>query len=361
MVMSGIDQQDAHPQGTDLVRRVRWPRVIGVALCAGAILPTLLEGGNRPIYWLLTFYFIAVWPQLAFFHASRARSPLAAERINLWIDSLHAGFWIAAVQLQPMPSAALWMATSLSNVTVGGVRFLLMGWTGHLTGMAIGVVVWGFGFQQHSSLTVQLSTLPLLLAYPWLMGQMMFEQAMKLKRSRRELRYLSEHDALSGVHNRRYFDHALHQAFSQYLRHPRPLTLLICDVDAFKQINDQHGHGVGDEVIRQLGAALTNCARAGDTVARLGGDEFVVLLSDANEEQAALYAARVQEELDTLLRASGTVTACLSFGTSMADRQWLDHEHWLEQADAALYRRKRASTRFRTTADSASSEPALSH
>ncbi|GAB3185448.1 diguanylate cyclase domain-containing protein [Hydrogenophaga aquatica] len=341
MSAPGNDHTSNKPQGLELVRRNRWPRVAGVTLCAIAILAAMLERGNHPMYWVATFVTIALWPQIAYLHASRSPDPLKAERLNLWLDSAHVGFWMAAIHFQPMPTAALLMATSLSNVTVGGLRFLALGWAGHLTGAGLGVLFWGAHWAPQSSVAVQLATLPLLLAYPWLMGQLMFKQAMQLKHSRRELRFLSEHDALSGVHNRRYFDHALQLAFRQFQRKPRNLTLLICDVDDFKTINDRHGHAVGDVVIRHVAAALTHCARAGDAVARLGGDEFVVLLSDADADQAMLYADRVQAQLDNTLHIPGRSTGVrLSFGVAMAEPSWHSYEHWLEQADAALYKNK---------------------
>lgn len=328
------------PRGSHLVRRVYLPRMIGVVLCALCVLPSVPASPLPPVYWLLTAYFVLVWPHLAYQWARRAPDPLRAEKINLWLDSLYIGFSAAAIQFALIPSAVLLMATSLGNVTVGGRRFLLAGFGGHLAGAAIGVLVWGWQFQPASGVWAQLAAVPLLVCYPLLMGGLMYRLASRLKDSRRELRFLSEHDALSGVRNRRYFDQYLEQVFSQFLRHERALSLLVCDVDDFKKVNDQHGHAAGDAVIRHFAAALGQCARAGDVVARLGGDEFVVLLSDANAEQAFHYARRVQECLGVLPQALLLPRVTVSCGVAMAKRSMKNHEHWLEQADSALYRAK---------------------
>ncbi len=329
------------PQGRALVRRVYLPRIVGVALCGLCVLTALPGRDSHVLYWVLGLYTLLVWPNLAYAWASRAAHPLRAERINLWVDSLHAGFWMAAIDFSLIPSATLLMATSLGNITVGGTRFLLLGLTGHGVGVLLGGAVWGWRFEPASGLAAQLGALPLLLIYPLLMGRLMYGLATQLKQSRRELRHQSEHDALSGVYNRRYFDQALRLAHHQYQRHPRPMTLLICDADDFKQINDRHGHAAGDRVIRQVAEALVRCARAGDVVARLGGDEFVVLLSDTDVEQAMHYARRVRDTLDGLMRAAPEpLHMSLSFGAAMAHPGLRDHGQWLERADAALYRSK---------------------
>jgi diguanylate cyclase len=328
-------------RGHFLVRRVYLPRAVGTALCALAVLATLWERPLHPLVAPLTLYFVGVWPHLARYWAMRAQDPLRAEKINLWIDSAHAGLCIAVIGFSIVPSVSLVLATSLSNATVGGWRFLLRGLSGHASGVALGLGIWGLHWQPHSSLAAQLGSVPLLLVYPLLMGWLMYRLASRLKESRRELRYLSEHDALSGVRNRRYFDQHLRQVFSQFQRHERQLSLLVCDVDHFKHVNDRHGHAAGDAVIRHFAVALSQCARAGDVVARLGGDEFVALLSDTDAEHAFHYARRVQERLCAQLAGSPALAdVTVSFGVAMARSGMKDHEQWLEQADKALYRCK---------------------
>jgi diguanylate cyclase len=336
-----VHAPQAKPRGAELVRTIYALRVAGCALSGVCILSAPPAAAPDALYWLGLVYFGLIWPHLAYAWASRSSRPLRAEFINLWLDSVHAGFWVAAVQMSFVPTVALLAATSLGSITSGGIRLLLLGFVGHGVGLLVGAGVWGWHFQPESSLLTQLGAMPLLMTYPLLVGRLMHRQTSLLKQNRRELRYLSEHDALSGVYNRRHFDVQLRQAFSQFLRHPRPMTLVICDADDFKQINDRLGHAAGDEVIRQMGAALGGSARTGDIVARLGGDEFVALLSDTTSEEALRFAQRVQARLDdALLDSPLKQTVHLSFGAAMADTRMRDHEHWLEHADTALYRSK---------------------
>lgn len=100
-------------------------------------------------------------------------------------------------------------------------------------------------------------------------------------------------DPLTGVFNRLYFDLAYRQILHNAQRHPRPVSLLLIDIDNFKQINDTHGHEMGDMVLQVVGQALQQ-VRTGDIPARYGGDEFVVLLPDTDKQGARALAERLQ-------------------------------------------------------------------
>lgn len=337
-----------HPvaRGTHLVRRNRLPRSAGVLLCGICILGSLPDLGHNPIYPWAAVYFMLLWPQIAYFWAIQSANPLRAEYLNLWVDAMHAGFWMAAIHFSLVPCIALAMATSLSNITVGGLRLVWVAWLGNLAGVALGVLAWGWHVQPESSLQAQWATAALIVGYPMLMGQTLYRLAMHLKRKQRELRYLSEHDPLSGVHNRRHLDACLKHTFHQAQRTPRAVTLVLCDADDFKAVNDTHGHGVGDAVIRETAAALAEAARQGDVVARLGGDEFATVLMDASPEQAQGYMARAQALMDARLNALVPgMRLELSFGISPLDPTLPSHERWLEHADTLLYTHKAEKTR----------------
>ncbi|HLO75341.1 MAG TPA: EAL domain-containing protein [Magnetospirillum sp.] len=91
------------------------------------------------------------------------------------------------------------------------------------------------------------------------------------------------HDALTGVPNRLLLDDRLHQAIADAAYHGRKICLMMIDVDRFKSINDTMGHGVGDQLLREMAGRLTDCLRSYDTVARLGGDEFVILMPEVRD------------------------------------------------------------------------------
>lgn len=327
--------------GFFLARRVYGPRIAGTALSAICVWAALPANAHTGLTWALMALCGLAWPHLAYWRARQAPEPLKTEIQHLLVDSVIAGFWVNAIQFQLLPSILLLMVTALGNITTGGVRLALKGFAAHGLGMVLGAAVWGWQVAHTTSLEAQWGMVPLLVLYPLLMGHIMHGLAHRLNEHRQALKHLSERDTLADVYNRRYFDQHLRQVFSQLRRNERPMTLLASDIDHFKPINDQHGHGIGDEVLRLYAQTLSSCARAGDVVARMGGDEFAVLLSDSTPEQARAYILRVQSQLHNALGARPELPpTTVSFGAAMARGSMRDHEDWFEQADAALYQTK---------------------
>ncbi|MDP2811840.1 MAG: sensor domain-containing diguanylate cyclase [Rhodocyclaceae bacterium] len=107
-------------------------------------------------------------------------------------------------------------------------------------------------------------------------------------------------DSLTGVQNRRYFDHRCLVEISQAVRHRQPLACMFLDIDRFKRINDSHGHPTGDDVLRDVAGVIQAQLRAGDTIARYGGEEFVVLLP----QTAGNYAHEIAERIRAAVAAT---------------------------------------------------------
>ncbi len=152
-------------------------------------------------------------------------------------------------------------------------------------------------------------------------------------------------DALTGLYNRGYFDEVLPKALAQAMRYQHPLSVLLVDVDRFKEINDTHSHMVGDRVLRLVGELLNQDARAADTVCRYGGDEFVVILASTDGPSAAAFASRFQARLReraSVALAGGVVdiTATVGIATFLEDRVDTP-EDLLQVADSRLYMGKR--------------------
>ncbi len=164
-----------------------------------------------------------------------------------------------------------------------------------------------------------------------------------LEESRRELERLARTDPLTGVANRRYFQERLDQALSRLARRDAsPLALLYLDVDDFKQINDRHGHGIGDLVLRIFAQQLQDHVRATDLVARFGGDEFAVLLEDTRAvEVAEVVARKLVTTIGGLVIPGLPQGVTTSLGGAYA-RQPVDAAALLAVADAALYEAKQA-------------------
>jgi diguanylate cyclase (GGDEF)-like protein len=107
-----------------------------------------------------------------------------------------------------------------------------------------------------------------------------------------ELTHSAEHDFLTGLPNRLLLNDRIGQAIALAQRHKTTVALLFLDVDGFKHINDSLGHAIGDRLLQSIAKRLVTCVRASDTVSRLGGDEFIVLLSEVDQSEDAVIAAR---------------------------------------------------------------------
>lgn len=153
---------------------------------------------------------------------------------------------------------------------------------------------------------------------------------------------LAEHDALTGVLNRRAILARLRAAFLQARESGEPLSLLFLDLDHFKRINDSYGHHVGDRCLRAVVGPVTGELRQGDALGRYGGEEFLVVLPGAAAEDAGIIAERIRRRVETMpvLVSGQRIALTLSIGVAASDAEVLTLNDLIERADAALYRAK---------------------
>lgn len=154
------------------------------------------------------------------------------------------------------------------------------------------------------------------------------------------LRQAATEDTLTGLCNRRHGQHLLEEAQHRAQTQGTPLTLLVCDIDHFKQINDRFGHPAGDRVLREVARILRQSVRNRDTVIRWGGEEFVIVLEDCAQAPAAELAERLRARIGD--HRDAQVGACtVSIGLAMrAPGETMDA--LFARADAALYQAKRS-------------------
>ena len=152
----------------------------------------------------------------------------------------------------------------------------------------------------------------------------------------------SLHDPLTGLPNRILFSDRLHHALERGRRERTPTSLLGIDLDGFKQINDQYGHPVGDEVLVAVAERLTSVLRASDTAARVGGDEFSIVCENSGRADAEALAARLQDRVSEPFRLAGGLTLPLSVSIGIGTAEsGIDPERafgaLVREADDAMY------------------------
>lgn len=165
---------------------------------------------------------------------------------------------------------------------------------------------------------------------------------------------LATEDGLTGLYVHRYFQIRLREELSRAVRHGRPLALVLCDIDHFKEVNDTHGHQTGDVVLREVSRILRNSLRDVDVAARYGGEEMAIILPETDAAGAKIVAERIRVAIETQTYPAGAtqihVTASFGIGTvsptagARPGRDALEPmaQELVERTDQALYAAKRA-------------------
>jgi diguanylate cyclase (GGDEF)-like protein len=198
-----------------------------------------------------------------------------------------------------------------------------------------------WGFIPHNSWTfraveigmlIDATLLALALAYQLRVGQ---EEKLRAER-------LAQLDPLTGLNNRRAFYDRTSPLWAHALRHGHATSVMLLDIDRFKQINDLHGHAHGDEVLKVLANILRHSVRQGDVLARWGGEEFIVFLPETGEHDATALAERLRAEFaeTRIAREGGTTAVTASFGIAQKADCHLTLDALIAAADECLYQSK---------------------
>lgn len=161
------------------------------------------------------------------------------------------------------------------------------------------------------------------------------ERTRELEKRNDEIVYLSYHDQLTGLYNRRYFENELKRLDKQV---HLPLTIVMADMNGLKLVNDSLGHAIGDELLKKVSEVILKGCRADDIIARLGGDEFVILMSKTDEYEAGQIIKRIKNL--ALKEKSGPIDLSISFGYGTKVRNDEKIEDVLKKAEDQMYRNK---------------------
>lgn len=323
----------------------------------------LLERGQDHTTWILATLQFLVYPQVIYLIARRAKNPTRAEMNNITLDAVCVGGWAAALGF-PLWNTFVFTLTSILTTTA------FKGWWGiaqTAAGMGVGalatIMVGGFRFEPATGWAPTLLSMFTALTYVTLVSYSAYIRTVKLSQTRARLqqseqelkRQLDEinslqarlqeqatRDALTGLYNRRYCDETLERELARCQRSGEELSILMIDLDHFKQINDTYGHQAGDEVLRALAHLLNEQVRASDVACRYGGEEFLVLLPGAALESALQRAEAWRSALASVPIHFGPhkIKATLSIGIAAYPDHACTPQTLMRAADMALYRAK---------------------
>jgi diguanylate cyclase (GGDEF)-like protein len=160
-------------------------------------------------------------------------------------------------------------------------------------------------------------------------------------------------DLLSGLQNRRAFLETSEQFIALGQRTKQELSIMICDIDHFKSINDRYGHGVGDEAIKAMAEAIKSVVRRSDFAARWGGEEFILGMPNTDKSGAMMLAERLRATVEniSLAHETGAIRFTTSIGVASFDANHEGFEQCIQRADGALYRAKQQGRNRVTLAD----------
>ncbi len=329
------DGLDAATRLGDLYRRTYRLRTLGMGLGLLPVAMVLQEREAGIVAWTWAFSCGLVWPHLAHWLAARSRDSYRAELQNLVIDSALAASLVPLMHFSLLPSVMLVSVTTADKISTG-VRGL---WRRSLLPMLAALLASGLlnGFRVDitTSMNTLLACLPIMVIHTLAVAASSYQLVRRVQAQNLQLDKLSRFDTLTGLGSRTHWQ----TMASGLLRQPQeqPATLLLVDVDRFKDTNDRHGHEIGDDLLRAIASCILATLPAGGHAGRLGGDEFAVVLplgSAAAARVADSLLAQVQAL--ELPRAPG-LRASISIGLAAPPAGTCDLRTWLEAADRALY------------------------
>jgi diguanylate cyclase len=324
-------------------RQVYRLRILGMGLGGVAMAAVLAENGAGAPSWAWLVFTALVWPHLALWLALRNPHPHRAEVRNLLFDSALAGIWVPLMHFNLLPAVLLLTLTTVDKISTGIPRLWLQSLPILLGGIVLGSAVTGGAFQPRTSMTVILACLPLLLIHTVAVSLAANRLIGKIREQNRQLDQLHRIDALTGLDGRRHWQQQADALLRQRHAEGTPATLLMVDIDRFKQINDQYGHASGDDVLRLVASSLRRRLAGHDSAGRFGGDEFAIVLRGVDRDAALVVAEGMRRDIEaTALSHLPGLRCSVSIGIAPACIAHASVRDWVEAADGALYAAKRA-------------------
>ena len=282
-----------------------------------------------------------VWPHVAYLITRHSQDPYRAETRNLLIDSAMAASFVPLMHFNLLPSVLLVTLTLVDKITTGIRGLWARSIPAMLGGGLVGTLLAGLHWAPDTSMRVIVACLPVMALHTISVSVVSYQLIRKTAHQNQLLVELRRVDALTGLFVRGHWQEQAEAALRRHHNTNQPACMLMMDIDHFKQINDQHGHTVGDEVIRALAHVARGNVRAVDCAGRYGGDEFAIVLPGMQARDALALAHRIREQTEGVrLRSLPGVRITSSIGVAPADHRHSNLRAWIDAADTALYAAK---------------------
>jgi diguanylate cyclase len=328
-------------KGLSFARRIYLPRTVGLGVGFFSVAAAIYPLQPAAWVWVLMLLNGFAWPHVAYQLSRLSALPYSAERRNLLYDSIAGGFWAGAIGLNPLPAVSILAMMAMNNMACGGQPLFWRGCVAQLFGLLIAYVVLSPTFISVSTPLQTAAALPVLSLYPLAVGLICYHLAIKLSEHKHALGKLSRTDSLTGLLNHGAWKDLLQIEFGTCQALSRSTTIALLDIDHFKDINDTHGHIVGDDVLKQLSVELIKNLRDTDLAGRYGGDEFCVILPNTQLSQATEILERLRVIVSNYHDSRiPTLSMSLSIGIATYSTHLTDAGMWLNEADKALYAAK---------------------
>ncbi|UWX04782.1 diguanylate cyclase [Pseudoxanthomonas sp. NC8] len=335
----------AHDRLARMPRQVYPLRVLGMGLGALPLAAVLHENDAGPAVWAWLVFTALLWPQLALWLSLRSAHPHRAEVRNLLFDSALAGMWAPLMHFNLLPSVLLLTLATVDKISTGVPRLWLQSLPLMLAGIVLGSVATELAFQPVSSMRVIAACLPMLLIHTIAVSLAANRLIARIREQNRQLDQLHRVDALTGLAGRRHWQQQAEAALARHRGESLPASLLMVDIDRFKEINDQYGHASGDDVLRLIAGIVRRRLTEHDSGGRFGGDEFAIILAGADRDRARDVAEGMRRDVEAAAIALphlAGLRCSVSIGVAEAETCHSTVRLWLEAADGALYAAKHA-------------------
>jgi len=322
-------------------RRIYPLRILGMGLGGMVVGVVLWERHASVTAWLAMALPAFVWPHVAYLITRHSADPYRAETRNLLIDSALAASFVPLMHFNLLPSVLLLTLTMVDKITTGIRGLWARALPAMLVGGLAGAALAGLHWAPETSMRVMVACLPVMALHTLSVSMVSYQLIRQSARHNQMLDELRRVDALTGLFGRGHWQEQAEAALRRHHASNEPACMLMLDIDHFKEINDAHGHTVGDEVIRALAHVVRGNVRAGDCAGRYGGDEFAIVLPGMLAKDALAIAHRIREQTEGVrLRSLPGVRITSSIGVAPADHRHSNLRAWIDAADAALYAAK---------------------